>query len=154
MLISLVFSVLSNRRGQERDARPPLAWTIEICNAFFYKKNLRNSLTILFTVHQYGYYSISEDVRVLNNSLESSIAEVKSAKCTSPLNLSVRSIVFIEILPAFRPSDGDENTVYFSSILNLMRILEIKITSKICNRSGSHLSRVVSSTCILWLHRE
>jgi hypothetical protein len=40
----------------------------------------------------------------VNNSLESSIAEVKSTKCTSPWNSSGRSVVFVEI-PAFNHSD-------------------------------------------------
>ena len=41
---------------------------------------------------------------IVNNSLESSIAEVRSTKCTSPWNLSGRSIIFVEI-PAFNHSD-------------------------------------------------
>ena len=48
--------------------------------------------------------AISEDVMIVNNTLESSIAEVKSARCTSPWNLSGRSIIFVEI-PAFNHSD-------------------------------------------------
>ena len=43
---------------------------------------------------------------IVNISLESSIAEVKSTKCTSPWNLSERCvIIFVEILPAFNHSD-------------------------------------------------
>ena len=41
---------------------------------------------------------------IINNSLESSIAEVKSTKCTSPWNLFGRSVIFVEI-PAFKHSD-------------------------------------------------
>ena len=40
----------------------------------------------------------------VNHSLESPVADVKSAKCTSPWNLSGRSVVFVEI-PAFNHPD-------------------------------------------------
>ena len=64
---------------------------------------LKKNCTVLFTVIN---AAISEDMMIVNVSLESSIAEVKGTNCTSPWNLSERCvIIFVEILPAFNHSD-------------------------------------------------
>ena len=62
------------------------------------------TIYIYTTLLQFINTTISEDVMIVNNSLESSIAQVKSIKCTSPWNLSGRSVIFVEI-PAFNHSD-------------------------------------------------
>ena len=67
----------------------------------------RSGYAILFIyaiLLQFINTAISKDVMTVCHSLESSIAEVKSAKCTSPWNLSGRKIIFVEI-PAFNHSD-------------------------------------------------
>ena len=61
----------------------------------------------IYTIHLHAQFintAISEDVMIVNNSLESSIAEVKSTKRNSPWNLSDRSVIFVE-MPAFNHSD-------------------------------------------------
>ena len=61
----------------------------------------------IYTIHLHAQFintAISEDVMIINNSLESFIAEVKSTKRNSPWNLSDRSVIFVE-MPAFNHSD-------------------------------------------------
>ena len=59
---------------------------------------------IYFIFLQFINTAISEDVMTVSHSLESPIADVKSAKCTSLWNFSGRSVIFVEI-PAFNHSD-------------------------------------------------
>ena len=80
------------------------------------RKEYRESMLGLHGRSEYGIFinsyhipqfintAISEDVMTVSHSLESPITDVKSAKCTSPWNLSGRSVVFVEI-PAFNHSD-------------------------------------------------
>ena len=111
--------------------------------------------------------AISEDVMTVSHSLESSMAEVKSARCTSPWNLSGRSVVFVE-MPAFNHSDLAmqmkipylisrwlTKTLYVSPSISSLRLWKIKITSKyvVLLAVQGYLSNLVSSTCILWLHK-
>ena len=61
----------------------------------------------IYTIYLHAQFintAISEDVMIVNNSLESFIAEVKSTKRNSPWNLSDRSVIFVE-MPAFNHSD-------------------------------------------------
>lgn len=86
-----------DRGGKEyRESSLGIHGRSDLCN--LYIKNY----TILL---QFINTAISEDVMVVNNSLESSIAEVKSTQSTnSPWNSSGRSVIFVEI-PAFNHSD-------------------------------------------------
>jgi hypothetical protein len=103
----------------------------------------------IFTILlQFINTAISEEVMVVNHSLESSIAEVKSTKFTSPWNLSGRSVVFVEI-PAFNHSNLAmqmripylisrwlTKTSYVSPLFHLDVNVGNKITSKIYSRPG------------------
>ena len=96
MLISLVFSVSSDPQGQERVpwvyAKAP--WTIEISNL--------KKFTPFFL--QFINTAISEDMMIVNNSLESSISEVKTQNVLVLEIYPEASVIFVEI-PAFNHSD-------------------------------------------------